>query len=41
MKEYITENFKKDFIEFSKVFYSVPILFTLKANEDFQFCINY
>ena len=35
MKEYIAENLKKDFIEFSKVFYFVPILFTLKINRDF------
>ena len=41
MKEYITENLKKDFIEFSKVPYSAPILFTLKVNENLQFCINY
>ena len=41
MKEYITENLKKDFIELSKAPYSVPILFTLKANENLQFCINY
>ena len=34
MKKYIIENFKKDFIEFSKALYSVPILFILKANED-------
>ena len=41
MKEYIAENFKKSFIELSKVLYSVPILFTLKAIEDFWFCIDY
>ena len=41
MKEYIIENLKKDFIEFSKVPYSAPILFTLKVNGDLQFCINY
>ena len=41
MKEYITENLKKDFIEFSKAPYSAPILFTLKANGNLQFCINY
>ena len=41
MKKYITENFKKDFIKFNKVLYSTLILFTLKVNKDFQFCINY
>ena len=34
MKKYITENFKKDFIEFSKTLYFISILFTLKVNED-------
>ena len=41
MKKYITENFKKSFIKFSKISYSVLILFTLKANGNFWFCINY
>ena len=41
MKKYITENFKKGFIEFSKILYFVSILFTLKTNENLQFCINY
>ena len=41
MKEYIAENLKKDFIEFSKVLYSASILFTLKANGNLWFCVNY
>ena len=41
MKEYIIENFKKDFIKLSKILYSTLILFALKANEDLQFCIDY
>ena len=41
MKKYIAENFKKSFIEFSKVFYSASILFTLKINGNLWFCINY
>ena len=41
IKKYIAENFKKDFIKFSKVLYFILILFTLKANRDLQFCINY
>ena len=41
MKKYIAENLKKNFIEFNKAFYFVLILFTLKANGDFQFCVNY
>ena len=31
----------KDFIEFSKVLYFMLILFTLKVNGNFWFCINY
>ena len=41
MKKYIAENFKKGFIKFSKVPYFMPILFTLKANGDLWFCIDY
>ena len=41
MKEYIAENFKKSFIEFSKVLYSVSILFALKVNRNLWFCIDY
>ena len=41
MKEYITKNLKKDFIEPSKAFYSAPILFTLKINGNLQFCVDY
>ena len=41
MKEYIAENFKKNFIEFSKIPYFMSILFALKINEDLQFCIDY
>ena len=41
MKKYIAENLKKDFIEFSKALYSAQILFTLKVNEDLQFCVDY
>ena len=41
MKKYIAENLKKGFIKLSKAPYSAPILFTLKANGDLQFCIDY
>ena len=34
MKEYIIENLKKNFIELSKAFYSMLILFTLKVNKN-------
>ena len=41
MKKYITENFKKNFIKFNKIFYSVLILFTLKVNKNLWFCVDY
>ena len=41
MKKYIAESFKKDFIEFNKALYFMSILFALKANGDFQFCVDY
>ena len=34
MKKYIIENFKKNFIKFSKALYSALILFTLKVNRN-------
>ena len=41
MKEYIIENLKKGFIELSKALYSMLILFTLKANGNLWFCVDY
>ncbi len=41
VKKYLNENFFKEFIIFSKASYFSLILFTLKANEDLWFCVNY
>ncbi len=41
VKEYLNENLFKEFIIFNKASYSSFVLFTLKANKDLQFCINY
>ena len=41
VKEYLNENLFKEFITFSKALYSSFILFTLKANKDLRFCVDY
>ncbi len=41
VKKYLNENLLKKFITFSQTFYFFLVLFILKANEDFQFCVNY
>ena len=41
IKEYLNENLSKSFITSSKISYFSLILFTLKINDDFRFCINY
>ncbi len=41
VKKYLNENLSKKFITFSQTFYFFLVLFTLKANEDFRFCVNY
>ncbi len=41
VKKYLNENLSKKFITLSQIFYFFPVLFILKANEDFQFCMNY
>ncbi len=41
VKKYLNENLSKKFITFSQTFYFFLVLFILKANEDFQFCVNY
>ncbi len=41
VKKYLNENLFKEFITFSKASYFSLILFTLKANEDLWFCVNY
>ena len=41
VKKYLNKNLLKKFITFSQTFYFFLDLFTLKANEDFWFCVNY
>ncbi len=41
VKKYLNENLFKEFIIFSKASYFSLVLFTLKANEDLWFCIDY
>ncbi len=41
VKKYLNENLLKKFITFSQIFYFFSVLFTLKANEDLWFCMNY
>lgn len=41
VKKYLTDMFEKRFIMSSKAAYSFPVLFTVKVNEDLQFCVNY
>ncbi len=41
VKKYLNKNLSKKFISFSQILYFFSVLFTLKANEDLWFCINY
>ncbi len=41
VKKYLNENLLKKFITFSQTLYFFFVLFAFKANEDFQFCVNY
>ncbi len=41
VKKYLNENLFKEFITLSKASYFSLVLFTLKANEDLWFCVNY
>ncbi len=41
VKKYLNENLLKRFIILSQTFYFFLVLFALKANEDFRFCMNY
>jgi len=41
VKKYLNENLFKEFIISSKASYSSLVLFTLKANKDLRFCIEY
>ncbi len=41
VKKYLNENLLKKFITSSQTLYFFSVLFALKANKDFQFCVNY
>ncbi len=41
VKKYLNENLSKKFITSSQILYFSSVLFTLKANEDLWFCMNY
>ncbi len=41
VKKYLNENLSKKFITSSQTLYFFFVLFTLKANEDLWFCVNY
>ncbi len=41
VKKYLNKNLFKEFITFSKASYFSSVLFTLKANEDLRFCVDY
>jgi len=41
VKKYLNENLSKRFITSSQTLYFFLVLFALKANEDFRFCMNY
>ena len=41
IKKYFIENLFKNFITFNKTLYFSSILFTMKINENLQFCVNY
>ncbi len=41
VKKYLNENLSKRFITSSQTLYFFLVLFTLKANKDFRFCMNY
>ncbi len=41
VKKYLNKNLLKKFITFSQILYFSFVLFTLKANKNLQFCVNY
>jgi hypothetical protein len=41
IKDYITENFNKGFIDSSRAPFAFPVLFVQKKNRDLRFCIDY
>ena len=41
IKKYLEKNLKKEFINFSLIFYALSILFVVKLNKSLRFCVNY
>ena len=41
LKKYLKKNFRKNFINLSNASYFLSILFIIKFNEEFCFCVNY
>ena len=41
LKKYLKKNFRKNFINFSNVSFFSSILFVIKFNEEFRFCVDY
>ena len=41
LKKYLKENLKKNFINLNNVLFFLSILFIIKFNEEFCFCVNY
>ena len=41
LKKYFDENFRKNFIIVNLIFFVSFVLFVIKFNDDFRFCVNY
>ena len=41
LKKYLNENFRKGFIIVSSTLFVFPVLFVIKLNNNFRFCVNY
>jgi len=41
IKKYLKKIFKKDFINFSSIFFAFLVLFVAKSNEELRFYVNY
>ena len=41
LKKYLKKNLKKNFISFNNVLFFLSILFIIKFNEEFRFCVDY
>ena len=41
LKKYLNENFRKDFIIVNSILFVFFVLFVIKLNNNFRFCVNY